>query len=136
MVLTAHMKFSLIILDEPNHSSSSHTALEFAKAAIAKGHDIFRVFFANGGVLNGSVLNTPPQDECNVADNWQQFITQNKVDAVVCVAASLRRGLLNAQEAERYQKPASNLSSSIELAGLGQLIEATLSSDRVITFGS
>jgi len=130
------MKFSLIILDGPSSSQSSQTALAFAKAALATGHELFRVFFANDGVLHGSTLSTPPQDEINITEDWQRFVTQHEVDTVVCVAASLRRGLLNEQEAERYQKPAANLADAIELAGLGQLIEATLSSDRVLTFGS
>ncbi|PCJ22276.1 MAG: sulfurtransferase complex subunit TusD [Gammaproteobacteria bacterium] len=130
------MKFSLIILDGPSSSQSSNTALEFAKAAVATDHELFRVFFASDGVLHGSTLNTPPQDELNIAQAWQDFIRLHDVDAVVCVAASLRRGLLNEQEAQRYQKPADNLSDTMELSGLGQLIEATLSSDRVLTFGN
>lgn len=130
------MKFTLVLLTGPNNYQSSHTAIEFARAAIKKGHQIYRVFFAAEGVLHGSLLNTPPQDEVNLAHEWQQLIEQHNIDAVVCVSASLKQGILNPQESQRYQKPSHNLSDAMTLSGLGQLIDATVNCDRVITFGN
>jgi tRNA 2-thiouridine synthesizing protein D len=48
----------------------------------------------------------------------------------------LRRGILNDSEAQRFEKTASNLAPGFNISGLGQLIEASLVSDRVISFGA
>ncbi|MNN14974.1 putative sulfurtransferase DsrE [compost metagenome] len=76
-----------------------------------------------------------PQDELDVAANWRSFISEHQLDAVVCIAAALRRGVLNAEEAQRYQRPAVNLPAPWELSGLGQLHEGAQSADRLICFG-
>ena len=53
-----------------------------------------------------------------------------------CIASSLRRGLLNDAEAERYEKTAANLNAAFEISGLGQLIDAGLAADRTVTFAA
>ena len=63
------------------------------------------------------------------------FISKNNLDAVVCIAAALRRGILNQDEASRYEKPGHNLAEGYDLSGLGQLIEAASVSDRIVSFG-
>jgi len=50
-------------------------------------------------------------------------------------AAGLRRGVLDAGEAQRYQRPAANLAAGWELSGLGQLHEAAQQADRLVCFG-
>jgi Uncharacterized conserved protein involved in intracellular sulfur reduction len=54
---------------------------------------------------------------------------------VVCIAAALRRGVLDDAEASRYQRPAVNLPKPWELSGLGQLHEAAQTADRLVCFG-
>ena len=75
------------------------------------------------------------QDELDVAAAWTRFVGEHRLDAVVCIAAALRRGVLNAEEAARYQRPAANLQAPWELSGLGQLHEATQMADRLVCFG-
>ena len=53
---------------------------------------------------------------------------------MACIASALRRGLLNEQEATRYEKPAANLMQGFTIAGLGEWVEAVATSDRVIYF--
>ncbi|WP_041523166.1 sulfurtransferase complex subunit TusD [Gilvimarinus agarilyticus] len=130
------MKFTLVILGAPYSDSASQTALAFAHAALANGHTIYRLFFYADGVHNATRLAAPPQDEHDLPASWQQFITEHQLDAVVCIAAALRRGLLDTTEAERYQKSGDNIAQGFELSGLGQLIEASAASDRVLTFGA
>lgn len=130
------MKISLAIYAAPSSSQGAETALRFAKAALVQGHEIYRLFFYADGVHNASALAAPPQDELHVPEQWRQLANQHNIDMVVCVAAALRRGILNQEEAERYDKTAGNLLDSFEIAGLGQLVDAAVNSDRVITFGN
>ena len=60
---------------------------------------------------------------------------ENKLDLVVCVAAAQRRGIVDEGEAKRNGKDATNLAPGFRISGLGQLIEAGIQSDRLVTFG-
>ena len=129
------MKFPLVIHSAPYQSASADTALRFARALLSAGHEIYRVFFYREGVHNASSLAAPPRDEQSLPGAWQQLAQEHRLDMVVCIAAAVRRGVLDANEARRYEKPAANLAPGFELSGLGQLSEALILSDRVITFG-
>ncbi len=128
------MKFA-IALFAPAHAPSSRRALRFAQAALDGGHEIVRLFFYQDGVHSASGNVVSPQDELDLPREWREFVQQHQLDAVVCIAAALRRGVLNAEEAQRYGKPAANLDAPWELSGLGQLHEAAQLADRLISFG-
>lgn len=128
------MKFA-IALYSPAHAPSSRRALLFARAVVAGGHDIVRLFLYQDGVHSASSNVVTPQDELDIPAQWREFVTSNQLDGVVCIAAALRRGVLDEQEAERYSRPAANLSPVWELSGLGQLHDAVQAADRLICFG-
>jgi tRNA 2-thiouridine synthesizing protein D len=129
------MKYSLAIYGAPYSSQAPQTALLFAQALLDAGHSIARVFFYMDGVHNATGISSPPQNEQNIPADWAALISQHGIDAVVCIAAALRRGVIDKAESERYEKPAHNLSEPFGLSGLGQLVEAGIDSDRLITFG-
>ena len=129
------MIFTLVITGSPVSSNAPSSALRFARAALAGGHSIYRVFLQGDGVLCASLLGQQPQDILDVSALWQTYVRDEKIDTVVCVASALRRGILDETEARRYGKGHHNLSPGIELSGLGQLMDAIQHSDRVITFG-
>ena len=128
------MKFAIAVFS-PGHAPSSRRALLFAQAALAGGHEIVRLFFYQDGVHSASANVVTPQDENDVPAQWREFVITHNLDAVVCIAAALRRGVLNDEEANRYQRPAANLPVPWELSGLGQLHEAAQSADRLVCFG-
>lgn len=119
----------------PYTSQSSLSAIEFAKACITSGHEIYRVFFYHDGANSGSFLQTPQQDEINIQKSWQTLATENNIDLVICIAAALKRGQLDTTEATRYEKSQFNVDTPFTLSGLGQLVDAQLNSDQTITFG-
>ncbi|CAM3933560.1 sulfurtransferase complex subunit TusD [Pseudomonas wadenswilerensis] len=128
------MKFAIAVFS-PAHAPSSRRALRFAQAALAGGHEIVRLFFYQDGVHSASGNVVTPQDELDLPTEWRAFVSAQQLDAVVCIAAALRRGVLNAEEAQRYQRPAVNLPAPWELSGLGQLHEAAQVADRLMCFG-
>ena len=130
------MIFSLIITGAPYSSQCADTAFRFAQSALTQGHSIHRVFFYADAVHTGSALATPPQDENHIPNNWSQLAQQHELDLVVCIAAAVRRGVMDDNEARRYERTQGNLADSFTLSGLGQLVEAGIVSDRVITFGA
>ncbi len=128
------MKFAIAVF-APAHAPSSRRALLFAHAVLAGGHEITRLFFYQDGVHSASSNVVTPQDELDVPALWRQFVSANDLDAVVCIAAALRRGVLNTEEAQRYGRTAVNLPAPWELSGLGQLHEAAQVADRLVSFG-
>ena len=130
------MIFSIVITGAPYSSQASASALQFSKSALKLGHRIHRVFFYADGVHSGSALATPPQDERNIPAEWAELAREHELDLVVCIAAAVRRGVLDENEARRYEKNGHNLSPDFNLSGLGQLVEAGILSDRVVTFGA
>jgi len=129
------LKFGIVVNEGPYTHQAADSAYQFAKAAIEKGHEIFRVFFYHDGVNNGTRLTVPPQDERNIQKNWTELAEQSKIDLVVCIAAAQRRGILDENEAERQGKDAHNIAPGFRISGLGQLIEAGIESDRLVIFG-
>jgi len=128
------MKF-VIALFSPPHSPAARRALRFAEAALAGGHEITRLFFYQDGVHSASANTVASQDELDVAAAWTRLVTDHQLDGVVCIAAALRRGVLNPEEANRYSRPAANLQAPWDLSGLGQLHEAAQLADRLVCFG-
>lgn len=129
------MKFGIQINEGPYQHQASDTAYQFAKAALAKGHEVPRVFFYHDGVNNGTRLTTPPQDDRNITKRWTALAEEHGVDLVVCVAAAQRRGIVDPDEAKRNGKDADNIAPGFRIGGLGQLIEAGIETDRLVVFG-
>lgn len=116
------VNFALLITVAPFSHQGAATALRFARAALANGHSIERVFFFQDGVHNASQFTITPQDENNIPAEWQQLCREHTVDAVVCVSAANKRGIIN-------------INTNMPIAGLGLLTDAMINADRLITFG-
>ncbi|MFD1260523.1 sulfurtransferase complex subunit TusD [Entomomonas asaccharolytica] len=128
------MKFTIAIYCPPQ-SPASRRALRFTQTVLQTGHTIERLFFYQQGIYNAISSIVTPQDEFDIHLAWQTLIEENNLDAVVCIAAALRRGQLDKTEAKRYQKTAITILPPWQLSGLGQLHEAIQNSDRFICFG-
>ena len=129
------MKLGILVNEGPYTHQASDTAYQFVKAALAKGHQIYRVFFYHDGVNNGTRLTVPPQDDRNIVKRWSELAAQHELDLVICIAAAQRRGLLDANESRRLGKDADNIAAGFRISGLGQLIEAGIQADRMVVFG-
>lgn len=129
------MKFGIMVNEGPYQHQASDTAYLFAKAVLAKGHEIYRVFFYHDGVNNGTRLTVPPQDDRHIVNRWSELAAKHSIDLVVCVAAAQRRGILDDSEAKRHGKDASNIAPGFRISGLGQLVEAGIQADRLVVFG-
>lgn len=129
------MKLSILVNEGPYQHQSADSAIQFTKAALAKGHEIFRVFFYHDGVNNGTRFAVPPQDDRNITAQWTALAEEHNLDLVVCIAAAQRRGILDENEAKRQGKDGNNIAPGFRISGLGQLIEAGIQSDRLVIFG-
>jgi len=129
------MKFAIVVNEGPYTHQAADSAYHFARAALARGHEIVRVFFYHDGVHNGTRLAAPPQDERDIAARWSALAAEHNLDLAVCVAAAQRRGVVDAAEQKRHAKDANNIAPGFRIAGLGQLIEAGICAERLMAFG-
>ncbi|MEY3289606.1 MAG: sulfurtransferase complex subunit TusD [Pseudomonadota bacterium] len=129
------MKFAIQINTGPYQSNNGHTAYQFIEAALAQGHEVFRVFFYHDGVYQAFKHTTPPDDELQFTAQWSELARRYQLDLVICISAAQRRGLLGLDEAKRQGKQDDELADGFRISGLGQLVEATLEADRFIVFG-
>jgi len=118
------MKFGILINEGPFTHQASDSAYRFTAAALAKGHEIYRVFFYNDGVYNSNRLSEPQSDDRNLVSLWAKLGKEHDIDLVVCVAAALRRGIKDEVLADGFR-----------ISGLGQLVEAGIQADRLVVFG-
>src|SRR5512142_2899413 len=118
------MKFGVLVNEGPYQHQARDPDYPFCRAATNAGHAIDRVFFYHDGVNNATRYTEPPQDDRNVVVRWAKLAEEHGVDLVVCVAAALRRGIVD-----------DVLSKGFRISGLGQLVESAIRSDRLVTFG-
>ncbi|MCC5904016.1 MAG: sulfurtransferase complex subunit TusD [Halomonas sp.] len=128
------MEYGLLVMGAPYVSAAPHSALRFAQAVVKKGHRVSGVFFYQDGIHNASKLMAPPQDELNMRNAWIELHEEHDVALDVCIAAALRRGVMDEAEAKRHGQENFNLESPFELTGLGQLLALQQRCDRLITF--
>lgn len=129
------MIYSLLVLSSPASGQSAMTASRFAHALLGRGHSIKRIFFLDAGVGNGLATAVFPQDEVDRLQPWVALAQEHDVELVLCIASALKYGTLDETEARRHEKKAAPVHPAFTVSGLGQLVEAAATSDRLVTFG-
>jgi tRNA 2-thiouridine synthesizing protein D len=129
------VKFSIVIYAAPYSSEAAATALRFTKTLLDQGHELYRLFFFGDGVHNANRLSVVAQDDKNIQQAWDELIKTRGLDSVICVSSAIKRGIVDETESQRYELNAVSAYDSSEISGLGQLVDATLHSDRVVNFG-
>ena len=129
------MKDTILVNEGPYQHQASDSAIQFIRAALEKGHEIFRVFFYHDGVNNGTRLTVPPADDRQLQKAWTELAEKHGLDLVICIAAAQRRGIMDADEAKRQGLDANNIAPGFRISGLGQLVEGGIQADRLVVFG-
>ncbi len=128
------MHFALMVTGPAYGTQQASSALLFAQALLAEGHSLDSVFFYREGVYNANQLTSPASDEVDLVRAWQTLHQQHSVGLHICVAAALRRGVTDAEQADAQAEHPGNLQPGFTLTGLGALAEAALTADRVVQF--
>lgn len=128
------MRFAIVVTGPAYGTQQASSALQFAQAVLNEGHELSSIFFYQEGVYNANMLTSPASDEFDVVRAWQQLNQTQGVTLNICVAAALRRGIVDETESARLGLAAANLQPGFILSGLGALAEASLTCDRVVQF--
>jgi tRNA 2-thiouridine synthesizing protein D len=129
------LTYTIVVRCGAEQQSQALSAFRFTEQLLAQGHQVLRVFFYQQGVHWSSGLRVMPQDELNLTALWQQLSLDYGLELEVCIAAALQSGIVDQQEATRYELGRENLASQFTLVGLGQLAAASAETDRLVSFG-
>lgn len=130
------LNYCLLVMAAPASGHASLTAARFGATLLASGHRLPRVFFLDNGTSNGLATAITAQDERSPLAQWTQLAVEHGTELVLCVSSALKRGLLDSPEAQRHGFATATAHPQFALGGLGLLVEAMQSADRVITFGA
>ncbi len=126
--------FTILVTSPPLDTQSGYTALRFTEAALEKGHQVKGIFFYQAGVHHCNQFQAGHSDELNIYRRWCSLNQQHQTPLQVCVTAANRRGVINQQDADELDLGHHNLSAPFEEVGLGEFIQLTNQSDRMIQF--
>lgn len=129
------MIYSLLVLSSPVSGHGSRHATDFAKAVLARGHTLRRVFFLDAGTLTSSASSVLPQDEEAQISHWIALAEEKNIELAICITSALRFGMLDAAEAARHECAAATINPAFIISGLGDLVDACNGADRLVTFG-
>ena len=115
------MRIDLLVQGAPLTTGAPERALKFARAAIAAGHRIRRIFFYNDAV---DIANRFAADERRIRADLAQLAIEGDFELAVCVTAAGRRGVVADD----------SLAEGFTIVGLGQLVETIEESDRLVSF--
>lgn len=125
----------MLVTVSPASGHGARTAAGFAQQLLARGHTIHRVFFLDAGTETGSDTAVFPQDEPSRLAPWLELHHAHNVELVLCISSAIKRGMLDNTEAQRYEKPSATVHPAFIISGLGQLVDGSLHSDRLVSFG-
>ncbi len=126
--------FAIVVHGTLPESYAALSALKFARAVIAGGHELYRVFFYHGGAGIAQLEGTTAPDELDLARQWLEFSSAHGVELAVCVGAAQRRGV-NVESTPSDDASDNQMDTpQWPLVGLGQLLDAAMSCDHMITF--
>ncbi len=119
------MRFTLLVLSSPETGDANIRAAQFARTLLREGHELACAFFQDSAVLTGLNDCDAPQDEADVRALWSDLAAAHGSKLVACVASAARHGVTE-----------SRLRSGFEIGGLGELVNASQASDRLLTFAN
>lgn len=125
------MIFSLLVISHPDSEASSQ-AYHFAEAVVNGGHQLYRVFFYQDGVFNAA---NAENSMGSISLRWQQLALIHHTELAVCSTAATKRGIIDNNTTAKDPQERFRLLSGFTLSGLGQLADAAVNSDRLVTFG-
>jgi len=117
-------KFILFITSAPNTDIKSLDAFKFARASLKAGHCIEQVFFYADAVLTANKYLGVNNNTFNLHDAWITLAREYDLVLNVCVTASIRRGILGANEAEFHNFNQANLISPFKQVGMADYFSA------------
>ncbi len=93
-----------------------------------------QIFLYQDAVQLANRLIWLPNDQLNLANEWQQLAKKYHLTIQVCVSVALARGITDNDNAKRHQLQGDNLAENFQLVGLGELAMHLHNHSKLIQF--
>lgn len=125
-----HSSLALFIQHSPFTSTHQSSALSLLEAWTAAKKPVARVFFYQDAVLTANV---GLKSSSTLVGEFLKLSKKHQFPLQVCVASAHRRGLIDEAQAKKQDTQAT-LNQDFELVGLGELAEAALNNEKIVSF--
>lgn len=118
-------KLAVVITTPPN-SNLSATAINYVESALEMGIELIGVFFYQDGVMHANKQVQIASDEYQALEHWQQLHQTFNLPLHLCITAAEQRGISD--------ENSTNIHPIFTVSGLGELVELSSKSDRMVQF--
>lgn len=122
------MKTLSVVITSSPCSPLTITAINYIQAAVDAEIDIVGVFFYQDGVMHANQDIQIASDEYQAIQQWKNLHLQYQVPLHICVTAAEKRGI----NLEKFD--GDTINDVFTVSGLGELVELTTKSSRVVQF--
>lgn len=126
--------FTLFVTQPPFDSQGAYSAYRFASAAHKAGHKVKGIFFYLAGALNANSFQAVMSDDLHMYKKWTELAKETQIPLMVCVTAANRRGICSQEDSQVEASDPFNLVAPFQEVGLGEYVELSQQSERVIQF--
>ncbi|MGL1957468.1 MAG: sulfurtransferase complex subunit TusD [Colwellia sp.] len=124
-------KLAVVITTSPNNNLTI-TALSYVESALLAGVEVIGVFFYQEGVMHANNAINIASDEFQAIKQWSRLHKAYNLPLHVCITAAEKRGIIgddNINEANTE-----TINDIFTLSGLGELVELSTNSTRMVQF--
>lgn len=130
MVVMSNQSLALFIQHSAFSGMYQQRALDFLQAWIKAQKPVARVFFYQDAVL---AANIGLKSNSTLVNEFSELSKKHQFPLQVCVASAHRRGIIDEAQAKKQDTQAT-LNQAFELVGLGELAEAALNNEKIVSF--
>lgn len=131
--MTKAKSICVLVAVGPHHPAAA-AALAYCQALVRTHNTLTSVFFYQDGVLLGHANTQFGPNAYSLAQAWQTFIARYQINATLCTASAVRRGIFDQHSAQQYNIGATTMAPHFKPGGLGEWAEAIRHSERAISF--
>jgi tRNA 2-thiouridine synthesizing protein D len=120
-------KLAVVVTTSP-FSNLTATAINYVETALQQGITVVGVFFYQDGALHANKNVQIASDEYQSIKHWIRLHTEYNLPLNLCITAAEKRGITCEGDEDK------SISEAFTVAGLGELVELSSSSDRLVQF--
>ena len=114
------MQINIVVQGGPHVTDAGLRAISCCRSLVAEGHVVNQVFFHGDAVRLLHNACDVPSNENNLPALWHDLIKTHALNAIACISSVEKRGVTPID--------------GVQIAGLGQSVDASLSADRTLVF--
>lgn len=119
-----------VVVTTPPYSNLTITAIDYIETALCLGVNVIGVFFYQDGVIHANHNVSIASDEYQAAQHWTRLHQKYQLPLHLCITAAEKRGI----KCDNNSTGQTDSIGIFTVSGLGELVELSTSSTRLVQF--